>query len=72
MQRLPWMRETAESLGLIGREGAIFSYRELISLLEALSLRTRSAICLSLRFVNTIRQGLQVLSGPLGRRYRDV
>lgn len=62
VQSLCWMRETTESFGLIGREGAAFSYAEFICLLETRSLRTRSATCLALRLVSTLRQSLQALS----------
>lgn len=62
VQSLCWTCETTESFGLIGREGAAFSYAEFICLLETQSLRTRSATCFALRLVSTLRQSLQVLS----------
>lgn len=71
MQSLPRAHDTTESFVLVGREGAAFSYAEFICLLETLSLKTRPATCLFLRFVSILRQCLQGLSGPFTRRYRD-
>lgn len=71
MQRLPWMRETTESFGLVGREGAVFLYGKLINLLEALSLRTRSAVCLFLRFISTVRARSAGAKWSFRSRYSD-
>lgn len=70
MQIRPWMWETTESFCLVGRGVAVFVYAEFICLLETRILRTRSATCLSSKFVSTLKQCLEVLNGPFRMKDR--